>query len=245
MMVNVDTLKVRLIDELWLPKIKEVAPSFYPRRKKHIELRLFTLSDGINFEEISKLETEKFVTRTDAAVWIVSDFHKRMRVESENVGTILEGDIFADTICDVSSQLCTVFPRDIINLDFSTQQTTLAQRIKSEVICLEKNINLQNQKGAKNFLLFFTSILDALPVEVNEIVRDSNAIQIQGWAGVSSPTFPQTITDKLQLQDFLKALVLQICQKYGFKGVTATLSIDIPNCQEKLFSMAIIVTRCP
>ena len=244
-MVNVDALKVRLIDELWLPKIKEVVPSIYPRRKKRIELRLFTLSDGINFGEISKFETEKLITRTDAALWIASDFHKRMRVESENVGTILEGDFFADAICDTSSQLCTVFPRDIINLDFSTQQTTLPQRIKSEIICLEKNVNLQNQKGARDFLLLFTSILDASPVEVTQIVQGSNAIQLQGWSGLTLSTYPQTITDKLQLQDFLKALVSQICQKYGFQGATGTLSLDIPNCQEKLFSMAIIVARCP
>ncbi|GEM_PF-5356143 len=244
-MVNVDALKVRLIDELWMPKIKEVVPSIYPRRKKHIELRLFTLSDGINFGEILKLETEKLITRTGAALWIASDFHKRMRVESENVGTILEGDFFADAICDASSQLCTVFPRDIINLDFSTQQTVSPQRIKSEIICLEKNVNLQNQKGAKDFLLLFTSILDASPVEVTQIVQDSNAIQLNGWSGLTLPAFPQTITDKIQLQDLLKALALQMCQKYGFQGATVTLSIDIPNCQEKLFSMAIIVKRAP
>lgn len=243
-MVNVDALKDRLIDELWLPKIKEVAAIFYPRRKKNFKLRLFTLSDGINFNEIMKFESEKLIIRTDMAVWIISDFHKRARVEIENVGDILEGDILSDTICDSTSQLCNIFPCDIINLDFSTQQSNAIQRIKSEIICIEKNINLQNQKGAQNFLLLFTSIFDMLPVEVNQIVQDSNTIQTQGWTGLSLSSFPQSVNDKNQLEELLKISVRQICQKYGYQNVViVTLSIDIPNCQDKLFSMAMVVKR--
>lgn len=245
MMVNVDALKVRLIDELWLPKIKEVAAIFYPRRKKNVKLRLFTLSDGINFNEIMKFESEKLILRADTTVWIISDFHKRLRVEIENVGGILEGDILSDTICDTSSQLCSVFPCDIINLDFSTQQSNGAvQRIKSEIICLEKNINLQNQKGAQGFLLLFTSFFDSLPVEVNPLIQDSNALQVQGWSGLSLPSFSQSISDKSQLEEFLKASVMQICQKYGYQNAAIfALSIDIPDCQDKLFSMAVAVKR--
>lgn len=245
MMVNVDALKAILVDELWLPKIKEVAAIFYPRRKKNVNLRLFTLSDGINFNDIMKFESEKLILRTDTIVWISSDFHKRMRVEAENVGVILEGDILSDTICDSTSQLCNIFPCDIINLDFSTQQSNSAiQRIKSEIICLEKSINLQNQKGTQNFLLLFTSIFDTLPVEVNHIVQDSNVIQVQGWVGLSLSSFPQSISDKIQLEEFLKTSVKQICQKYGYQNVViVTLSVDIPSCQDKLFSMAIVVKR--
>lgn len=244
-MVNVDVLKDRLIDELWLPKIKEVAAIFYPRRKKNVKLRLFTLSDGINFNDIMKFESEKLILRAETAVWIISDFHKRMRVEAENIGIILEGDILSDAICDTVSQLHNIFPRDIINLDFPTQESNSAiQRIKSEIICLEKNINLQRQKGAQSFLLLFTSIFDALPVEINQIVQDSNAIQVQGWAGLSLSSFPQSISDKSQLEEFLKTSVRQIYQKYGYQNaVIVTLSIDIPNYQDKLFSMAIVVKR--
>lgn len=245
MMVNVDVLKVRLIDELWLPKIKEVAAIFYPRRKKNVKLRLFTLSDGINFNDIMKYESERLILRADIVVWIISDFHKRIRVEAENVGVILEGDIFSDTICDSTSHLCSNFPCDIVNLDFLTQESNSAsQRIKSEIVCLEKNINLQNQKGVQSFLLLFTSIFDALPVEVNQIIQDSNAIQVQGWPGLSLSSFPQSISDKNQLEEFLKTSTKQICQKYGYQNaVTDTLSIDVPNSQDKLFSMAIVVKR--
>lgn len=245
MMVNVDTLKVRLIDELWLPKIREVAAILYPKRKKHAKLRFFTLSDGISFNDIMKYESENLILRADTAVWIISDFHKRLRVEIENVGGILEGDILSDTICDTSSQLCTVFPRDIINLDFSTQQSnSVVQRIKAEIICLEKNINLQNQKGVQSFLLLFTSIFDALPVEINPLIQDSNALQMQGWIGLSLSSFPQNISDKSQLEEFLKASVMQICQKYGYQNAAiGALSIDIPDCQDKLFSMAVAVKR--
>lgn len=244
-MVNVDALKARLIDELWLPKIKEVAVIFYPRRKKNVKLRLFTLSDGINFNEIMKFESEKLILRADTTVWIINDFHKRVRVEIENVGGILEGDILSDTICDTSSQLYSTFPCDIINLDFSTQQpNSVVQRIKSEIICLEKNINLQNQKGPRGFLFLFTTIFDSIPLEVNPLIQDSNALQVQGWSGLSLPSSPQSISDKGQLEEFLKASVMQICQKYGYQNASIfALSIDIPDSQDKLFSMVVVANR--
>jgi len=244
-MTNSAALKNKLMDELWLPKAKEAATLFYPKHKRNIKMRMFTLSAGTSFDDITKFESEKLISRSDIVVWIISDFVKRMRVEAENVGAICEGDILSDSIHESSSQLYDKYPCDIINLDFSTQESNnSAERIKMEIVCLEKHIHLLNKKGSQCFALFFTNVLDSIPVDVNGIVQTSNAISVQGWSGLTLSSISHNVTDKNELKGLLEVSATQMCQKYGYQNVTITSQLlDITGCQDKLFSMAMVVKR--
>lgn len=244
MMVNVDALKDQLIDNLWFVKARDAGAAFYPRRKNK-RMRLLTLTNGINFNEILKLEQRQLIQRADVVAWVISDFNKRMRLEVESVGYILEGDILTEPILDASSELRKHFPRDIINLDFSSQNPTIRNgRIESEIACLEKNINIQNQKGGGKFVLIYTTILDCNGINKDDIIMTSNIFQISGWTRLDLASFTQSVSDLTQQKAFIEEIVRKLCQKYGYSNVHLDSSaLAIPGHQEQLYSIAGIIER--
>lgn len=244
-MVGVDSLKDQLINELWLPRVKEAAAIFYPRRKKNAKMKLFTLTNGINFNEISNFEDEGLIQRHDVIAWVISDFNKRMRLEVESLGDIMEGDITAEPILSTNSQLQGHFPCDIVNLDFSSQEPILrCGRIEQELKCLESHINLQNRKKAKRFVLLYTTIIDQNNVDSSNVAQASDATQVNGWRGLSVNGFSVTISDLNQLKAFIKDIIIKICQKYGYMSTRLSdLMLDIPRCCDQLYSIAAIIER--
>ena len=244
MVFNVDALKDQLIDNLWFVKARDAGTAFYSRRKNK-RMRLLTLTNGINFNEILKLEQGQLIQRIDVVAWVISDFNKRMRLEVESVGCILEGDILTEPILDESSELQNHFPRDIINLDFSSQNPTIQNgRIESELVCLEKNIKLQSQKGGEKFVLIYTTILDSNGIKRDDIVRDSDAYQINGWSGLDLTAFPQNMSDLTQQKVFIEETLRKICQKYSYFNINFnSLTLSIPDHQEELYSIAGVIVR--
>lgn len=243
-MLNIDTLKNQLIDSLWFAKARDAGATFYPRRKNK-RMKLFTLTNGINFDEIAKLEEGLLIQRADIVAWVVSDFNKRMRLEVESVGCILEGDILTESILDASSELQNHFPRDIINLDFSSQDLNMQNgRIEQEIMCLEKNINLQNKKGGEKFVVIYTTILNSHSINKDEVIRASNAFRINEWSGLSLSNFSESISDINQQKVFIKEVLRKIYQKYGYSNINLDDStLAIPGGQEQLYSIAGIIER--
>ena len=243
-MFNVDNLKDQLIEGLWFSVVKEAGSAFYSRRKNK-RMKLFTLTNGINFKEILKFEEEKLIQRADIVAWVVTDYNKRMRLEVESLGCILDGDILTEPILDTSSQLQSHFPCDIINLDFSSQGPNIRSgRVECEIECLEKNINLQNRRDGRRFVLIYTSIIDSNSINRDNIVQASNAFQISGWRGLNLTIFPQNISDPNQQKAFIEEAITKICQKYGYSKVRFNNSaLAIPGHQEQLYSIGGIIER--
>ena len=243
-MYNIDALKDQLIDSLWFAKARDAGATFYSRRKNK-RMRLLTLTNGINFNEILKLEEGQLIQRADIVAWVVSDFNKRMRLEVESVGCILEGDILTETILDASSELHNHFPRDIINLDFSSQDPNMQNgRIEQEMLCLEKNINIQKQKGGEKFVVIYTTILDSHSINKDEVIRASDALRISEWLGLNLSNYSENISDISQQKAFIEEVLRKICQKYGYPNINLDNStLAIPGHQEQLYSIAGIIER--
>lgn len=243
-MFNVNAQKNQLTNSFWLSKVKEASDAFYPRRKIK-RMRLFTLTDGINFNEISKFEEERLIQRADVVAWVISDFTKRMRLEVESVGFIVEGDILTEFIIDSQCEFQNYFPVDIINLDFSSQDLQMQNgRIENEIICLEKHINLQCNRGCDKFVIIYTTVLNSHSVNKNEIIRLSDAIQFDGWTGLSIPNFTDHITDLNQQKVFIKETLCKLHQKYGYSNISLDdSSQSISGTSEELFTVVGIIRR--
>lgn len=244
MMVNVDSLKDRLIAELWLPIAIEAGTGFYPRLRKNKKMRLFSLTNDRNFNEIVKFEENKLTQREDVAVW-TKDTLKRIRLETESIDIVLGGSLYEQSIWGNNCPLHEHFPMDIINLDFTSQDPDLGNgRIEKELESLEKTVNLQNQKQGKNFLLMYTTIIDSNNLNKDGVIHTSDSIRVNGWSGLNINNFSQPLIDENSKKSFIEELIKKICQKYGYRNSTSNnLVINIPSCNEKLYSIVGIYVR--
>ena len=243
-MVNVDSLKDRLIAELWLPIAIEAGTGFYPRLRKNKKMRLFSLTNDRNFNEIVKFEENKFTQRENVAVW-TKDTLKRIRLETESIDIVLGGSLYEQSILGNNCPLHEHFPMDIINLDFTSQDPDLGNgRIEKELESLEKTVNLQNQKQGKNFLLMYTTIIDSNNLNKDGVIHTSDSIRVNGWSGLNINNFSQPLIDENSKKSFIEEVIKEICQKYGYRNSTSNNQvIDIPICNEKLYSIVGIYMR--
>ena len=244
-MPDVASSKVELIDQLWLPKIKEAKSIIYPRKKK-VGMRLFTLTDGISFREISKFEEENLIQKEDVVAW-VKTMIKRSRAEAESVGHVFDGHIYDNELfLGTSCQVKVLFPFDIINLDFESQEPTLERgRIEIEMEKLEKIIILQNQNRCNKFVLIYTTLIDAFDIDANRVIRTSDSFTMSGWNGIEPNGLTGLITDSTLKQRFLQHYFEQLIQKYIYKciPVIACSPCNIHSCDAQLFSIAGIFVR--
>ena len=244
MTVNVDALKDRLIAELWLPIAIDAGTGFYPRLRKNKKMRLFSLTNDRNFNEIVKFEENKLTQREDVAVW-TKDTLKRIRLETESIDIVLGGSLYEQSILGNNCPLHEHFPMDIINLDFTSQDPDLGNgRIEKELESLEKTVNLQNQKQGKNFLLMYTTIIDSNNLNKDGVIHTSDSIRVNGRDGLNINNFSQPLIDENSKKSFIEEVIKEICQKYGYRNSTSNNQvIDIPSCNEKLYSIAGIYVR--
>jgi hypothetical protein len=244
-MPDVTSSKIELIDRLWLPKIREAKSIIYPRKKKG-RMRLFTLTDGISFREISKFEEENLIQKEDVVAW-VKTMIKRSRAEAESVGTVFDGHIYDNELfLGTSCQAKVLFPFDIINLDFESQEPTLERgRIEIEMDKIEKIITLQNQHNCNKFVLMYTTLIDTCDIDANRVKQTSDSLSMSGWNGIELNGFTGLITDSALKQRYLQNYFEQLTRKYTYNCIPAILCLpcNIHSCDAQLFSIAGIFVR--
>ena len=140
-MVSIESIKDELIEELWIPLIKEGAQKFYPKLKKNKKMKLLSLTDDSNFNEIIRMEEEKLNRMAEDNVLWTTNHLKRIRLETEAVGIIFSDAFYGDSIEDTSDGIPTHFPRDILNLDFSFQKDSISVRV-IPVILMDISLNM-------------------------------------------------------------------------------------------------------
>lgn len=241
-MADIDSLREQLIEELWIPIIKEAGAHFY-RRRKNKKMKLFTLTDGVAFRELIRLEEEKLIQRGDAVLW-VNNMIKAVRAETEARGIVLSGSICDEAVLDVSGQLNPSFPCDILNLDFSSQEPdSNNSSIEKELEKAEHFINLQNQKHCNGFVVLQTMIINTAALNRDGVKRGSDAMLENGWNGLTVANFTQPVSDNSQKFDFIKHVLQSLCQKYKYRILKITFSTKIIDSNQQLCSIAGILQR--
>ena len=242
-MSNGSRLKDEMIDRLWLPKAREASSIIYPRRKKHARMRMLTLSDGLDVDEVIKLEEANLVTREDSVAW-VSSMNKRWRVEAENIGLVIDGHVYDASFLRPSCPLVVHIPFDILNLDFGSQDTDMNEgRTETEMIILEKFIRLQQENGKPKFLVIFTVPINSCELDSARVVRESNAMRVDGWGELRSDQFPQRIDEQSEKMDFIQAMTESVVGKYGYSCSNGFEPVLFSDSNRILFSVAGVLVR--
>lgn len=241
-MADIDALRGQLIEELWLPVIKEAGNHFYKLRKNK-RMKLLTLTDGVLFSELIRLEGEGLIRKGDAILW-VSNMIKAVRAETESRGIVLSGAIYDEDVLGASCSVRPLFPCDILNLDFSSQDYNVNnQRIEREIEKTEQFLCLQNQKSCIGFVLLHTTIVNTQGLNRDIVKNNSDAMHENGWGGLVIGSFPQLVTDNNQKPDFMKHVFQSLCQKYRYRVLKITHTAKIIDNNQQLISIAGIFVR--
>jgi len=239
-------LKEQLIDDLWLPQLKEAKKLICPRRRKNAQMSLLTLTDGIDMREIFRFEEEKLIEKQDVVAW-VKTMNKRWRAEVvASVRYAYDGSVYDDSFLDSSCLVRNHLPYDIINLDFHSQEPPNEQgRLEKETKKIETIFSLQKQFTCNRFVLIYTTVIDSFALNMNTIIQVSNTMHVNNWSGLNLDGFTNPVSDFEQKKEFLETFINKISEKYGYKceGEIKHLSNRIGAGSENLFSLAVIMVN--
>lgn len=237
-------IKDSLIADLWIPTIKRAGSMFYPRLKKNKQMKLLTLTSDENFKEIDSIISEKISEKSITYPWNY-DRLKKIRLESEGLDNVLGATKYEDSIMSTTHDIQNYFPFDIINLDFYSQDPiTQSGRFEKEIMGLDQTLSLQSSKGSNKlgFVLIFTSIINGLAINCNDIIENSGKIKVDGWTSLS-------ISENGIIVDFKKKILVvesvskQLALKYGYKLEMDKKEHNIVVNEKSVYSLACIFKR--
>lgn len=242
-MSEIDLTKNKLIEELWIPKAIKGGSIFYPRLI-YKKMKLLTLTNDENFEEVGKFMENKLTHKQLVIAWN-HDRIKAIRLETEGIANkTLGATRYEDSIVTSSHQIFDHFPFDIINLDFSSQEPEPENgRIENEILGLEKTIQMQKERGQdlKGFVLIYTTLINSIELNCETIIQNCDRTRIQGWSGLSLNGFNPNATDQMEKIRIIETVLNQLSSKYNYNIELNKADIELSEEGELICSIAGII----
>lgn len=241
-MPEISKIKAQLLKNLWLPSATKGGDIFYPRLKKNKKMKLLTLADYRNFQEVIVFEENNLTSKDYVTVWTYGHI-KKLRLETElSPARVFGPTRYEDSISSSSFSLSGHFPFDIINLDFSSQDPDLESgRIEKEIECLEKTIRLQRARGNEGFVLIYTTLINLNSLDYSSMVNTSNTMHVDGWSGIASGKFSSSITDQREKIKCIEIILNEICSKYNYNGEFKTRHYPVGRTQRYVCSIVALL----
>jgi len=243
-MPDINVIKDRLINELWIPTALEGAKQFKPKLRKNKKMKILTLTCDDNFNEVTKFIENKISQKGLITIWNYDRF-KATRLDSEGVaGKILGATRYEESIKGGSHEVVEYFPFDILCLDFSSQDPESENgRIENEIHGLEKTIGIQRDKGQgkKGFILLYTTLVNSKELNCRILINNFDSIRVEGWR--NSLVFnglPEIVTDHDSKVRIIESVLNQLCTKYNLDIQLTRVVIELQNA-ELIYSVAGII----
>jgi len=244
-MTDIDSIKNRLIDDLWLSIVKEGGEILYPKRKINKQMKMLTLTRHNNCRELEEFIKNK-VTKKELIIGWNRETNEAIRLEVEKLESAKGGYVYEDAIRDSQSEIQDDFPFDILNLDFTSQKPELEdERIEKEILGIENTIKMQSDKGNKGMVLIYTTILTSTPLNLQKIKRESDSIWIQGRDRLSTDGFSSNTMDNNNKIRCIKGILTQIFSKYKYNHIVniGYLCLELSNGSGDILSIAALLKR--
>lgn len=243
-MSEIPEIKTQLLSDLWLPSVRRGGDIFYPQLRKNKKMKLFTLVDDKNFQEIIIFEQNGLTSKELVTVWTYSHI-KKLRLETElSPARVFGPTRYEDSISSSSFSLSSHFPFDVINLDFSSQDPEIESgRVEKEIECLEKTIMLQREQSDKGFVMIYTTLLNTNSLDPGSIISTSNALLVPGWTGISPGIFSPSITDQMEKIRFIERVLGDMCSKYNYNSEFEKRYHSVGETPNYICSIAVLMKR--
>lgn len=230
--------KSRLISELWLPKAKEHSKVLRPKLKKNKRLRVLTLTSDADFQEVTHFIKEGLSTKSNIIIWTYS-LLKRLRFQADGFKVPIPRK-FEDAVLQSASQYSELFPLQVANLDFVSQDPTSTQgRIEREIESVEGTVKLQRECHTdedKGLILIFTTKIDAIIVDVASVKTELDNFHALGWPGLDISGCGGSAATADQKAYVIKRILEQITRKYGY-GVMGYDSLTFDDIHSVVIGM--------
>jgi len=246
-MSEINAAKNRLIDELWLDLGVKGGKVLFPRLKKNKNMKMLTLTNDENYNEINKFVENRLTLKRFIYAWNHDRF-KAIRLETEGVASAVLGPArFEETIITLTDEVIGKSPFDILNLDFSSQDPELENgRLEKEILGLETAIKIQheNKQEKKGYILFFTTLINSRELSCETLIENCLNIKVHGWTEtIRFEGNPSNITEHSKKAEIIESILEQLASKYNFYIENEKLEIGL-NGEKSILSIgAIIIYR--
>jgi hypothetical protein len=209
-------VKKKFLSELWLKTVVKAGSIRYPTRKRNKQMTMLTLTNADELSEIYVFLSNKIIVKEGVLAWNYS-FLKVMRLETE-LQSVAGKSRYERSICDRTHEARRFFPKEIINLDFTSQDPQeIDGRIENELQSVEETLSIQSERVVpeKVFVIIYTTLIDSRNLLCDRIAQNSNAKVVSGWLGLDTAGFQNQITDANMKMRVIKNLLNQFSSKYG------------------------------
>jgi len=181
------SLKTKIANDFWKNKFIKIGQSVSPR-KKYKSLKVLSLTNSRNIEEVKILTKEHLSSRDHMFAWC-NDFIEASSLDAEaKFKEVLDAAKFEETMLnDTDHQVYGCFPFHILNIDFTSQAVESGDgRLERELNSIEKTIMKQNGgNGSEAWLMLFTTLIDNAPVSTDVVKTNSDRYAVSSWSGIS------------------------------------------------------------
>lgn len=219
MSYNFHIYKSQLVDNLWLDMVLKLGNLISPRKKKsNKELKLLTLTNVNNLDEVVKFTEGKIIKRSEVFGWNSKTIPK-MRLEGEGFRVVGGPTKFEKAICS-DQDLRENFLFDIINLDYTSQNPEKIEgRLEDELNSIEQAIFLKygHVNSDKTYYgILFTTMINNCNVDLLKINENSCDIRPPVWTGYTFNTFIDPLTDIQDKIQLIQMIFQQLEDKYSY-----------------------------
>lgn len=242
-MDEINTVKDLLIGKMWVKTAQKGGKILFPRLRKNKNMKMFTLTNDDNYNEINKFTENKITLNRFVYAWNHDRF-KALRLETEGKANMLGPTRFEETMSTSSEEIIDLFPFDILNLDFSSQDPELeVGRLEKEISSLENTIKIQKEKkqDKRGYVLFFTTLINSNELNCETLIENCNNVRIQGWNGnLRFEGNPNNIMDIPKKVKIIESILIQLSNKYNYCIKLEKMEYKL-NGEKLLLSIAAII----
>ncbi|NQU98428.1 hypothetical protein HQ533_03090 [Candidatus Woesearchaeota archaeon] len=234
------SLKTEIVNSFWKNKFIKIGQLVFPR-KKYKSLKVLSLTNSRNIEEVKILIKDHLTSRAYLFAWC-NDFIEALSLDAEaKFNEVLDAAKFEETFLSrTDHKVYACFPFHVLNIDFTSQAVESEDgRLEKELHSIEKVLLKQKETNGNNaWLMLFTTLIDNTPVNVDDIKINSDQYTISLWSGM---TFSKqgSLNDSDDIKNILMEFFHKMKDKYG-------LQVDIdsftkPINSHEVMSISIIV----
>lgn len=210
-------LKTDIANNFWKNKFKYIGNVVSPRKIKNKNLKVLTLTNSRNMDEIRILNEECISSKTNILAWCKNSIEALSLDAEGKVNKVIDAVEFEETILNCGRhEIYNCLPFHILNLDFSSQGIEILNgRIEKELKSIEKIFSEQRKKVANSsFLIVYTTLLEQTVVNATTIKNNSAQFIVSSGCSLtlSKSSTIASITDKILV---LKEFFQQLAQKYN------------------------------
>ena len=233
-------LKTKIANEFWKVKFTEIGQLVEPRKKKKA-LKVLSLTNSRNTEEVKILTCEHISSKSNLFAWCNDSIESLSLASESKYNDIIDDTKFEETLLNCPThKIDGCFPFHIFNMDFTSQSPESANgRMEKELHSIEKVIEKQKSVNSpSSWLMLFTTLIDNKPIDADEIVRNSDTFSRGGWDGLALSK-----TGSVNVRAEIKAILLEFFEKIKDKyGLNVTIdSFTKPIDINEVFSISIMV----